>query len=49
MKCEVERYERGTDLTIEDWMNQMETYFSRPGSSGSLRGFQAHEDSSETP
>ncbi len=28
MKCEVERYERGTDLTIEDWINQMETYFT---------------------
>ncbi len=28
MKCEVERYERGTDLTIADWINQMETYFT---------------------
>ena len=28
MKCEVKRYERGTDLTIEDWRNQMETYFT---------------------
>ena len=28
MKCEVKRYERGTDLTIEDWINQMETYFT---------------------
>ena len=28
MKCEVERFERGTDLTIKDWINQMETYFS---------------------
>ena len=28
MKCEVERYERGTDLTIEDWINQMKTYFT---------------------
>ncbi len=28
MKCEVERYERGTDMTIEDWVNQMETYFT---------------------
>ena len=28
MKCEVERYKRGTDLTIEDWINQMETYFT---------------------
>ena len=28
MKCEVERYHRGTDLTIEDWINQMETYFT---------------------
>ena len=25
MKCEVERYERRTDLTIEDWINQMKT------------------------
>ena len=28
MKCEVERFERGTDLTIKDWINQMETYFT---------------------
>ena len=28
MKCEVERYERGTDLTIQDWIKQMETYFT---------------------
>ena len=28
MKCEVERYERGIDLTIVDWINQMETYFT---------------------
>ena len=28
MKCEVERYELGTDLTIEDWINQIETYFT---------------------
>ena len=28
MKCEVERYERGTNLTIEDWTNQMEMYFT---------------------
>ena len=28
MKCEVERYERGTDLTIEVWINQIETYFT---------------------
>ncbi len=28
MKCEVERDERGTDLTIEDWINQMETYYT---------------------
>ena len=28
MKCEVDRYERGTDLTIVDWINQMETYFT---------------------
>ncbi len=28
MKCEVEQFERGTDLTIEDWINQMETYFT---------------------
>ena len=28
MKCEVERYERGTDLSIKDWISQMETYFS---------------------
>ena len=27
MKCEVKRYVRGTDLTIEDWINQMDTYF----------------------
>ena len=27
MKCEVERYERGTDLTIKDLINQMETHF----------------------
>ena len=27
MKGEVERFERGTDLTIKDWINQMETYF----------------------
>ncbi len=26
--CEVVRYERGTDLTIEDWINQIETYFT---------------------
>ena len=25
MKCEIERIERGTDLTIKDWINQMET------------------------
>ena len=28
MKCEVDRYERGTDLTIKDWISQMETYFT---------------------
>ena len=28
MKFEVERFERGTDLTIKDWINQMETYFT---------------------
>ena len=28
MKCKVERFERGTDLTIKDWINQMETYFT---------------------
>ena len=28
MKCEVERFESGTDLTIKDWINQMETYFT---------------------
>ena len=28
MKCEVERYERGTDLNIKDWVSQMETYFT---------------------
>ena len=28
MKCEVERFERGTDLTIKDWINQIETYFT---------------------
>ena len=28
MKCELERFERGTDLTIKDWINQMETYFT---------------------
>ena len=27
MKCEIERFKRGTDLTIKDWFNQMETYF----------------------
>ena len=27
MKCEVKRYKRGMDLTIDDWINQMETYF----------------------
>ena len=28
MKCEVERFERGTNLTIKDWINQMENYFT---------------------
>ena len=28
MKCEVERFERGTDLTIKYWINQMENYFT---------------------
>ena len=28
MNCEVERFEHGTDLTIKDWINQMETYFT---------------------
>ena len=27
VKCDVDRFERGTDLTIQDWINQMETYF----------------------
>ena len=26
MKCEVERYEQSIDLTIVDWINQMEAY-----------------------
>jgi hypothetical protein len=26
-KCEVEKFERGTDMTIENWILQMETYF----------------------
>ena len=28
MKCEVERFECGTDLTIDNWINQMKTYFT---------------------
>ncbi len=28
MKCEVERFDRGTDLTIKDWIKQMKTYFT---------------------
>ena len=28
MKCEVERFERRKDLTIKDWIGQMETYFT---------------------
>ena len=28
MKCEVERFERGTDLTIKDLINQIKTYFT---------------------
>ena len=28
MKCEVKRFERGKDLTIKDWVNQLETYFT---------------------
>ena len=28
MKFEVVRFERGTDLTIKEWINQMETYFT---------------------
>ena len=28
MKFEVERYERGTNLTFGNWINQMETYFT---------------------
>ena len=28
MKCEVERFERCIDLTIKDWINQMEKYFT---------------------
>ena len=28
MKCEVECFKRGTDLTIKDWINQIETYFT---------------------
>ncbi len=28
MKCKVKRFERGTDLTIKYWINQMETYFT---------------------
>ena len=28
MNCEVERYERGTDLNIKGWINQMETFFT---------------------
>ena len=28
MKCEFERYKRKSDLTIEDRINQMETYFT---------------------
>ena len=28
MNCEIKRFERGTDLTITDWINQIETYFT---------------------
>ena len=28
IKFEVKHFERGTDLTIKDWINQMETYFT---------------------
>ena len=28
MKCDVDKFERGTDLMIKDWINQMETYFT---------------------
>ena len=27
-EVQVERYERGTELTIENWINQMETLFT---------------------
>ena len=27
MRCEMDKLERGKDLTIKDWINQMETYF----------------------
>ena len=27
MRCEVDKFERGKDITIKDWINQMETYF----------------------
>ena len=28
MRCEIERFERGTVLNIKDWINQMENYFT---------------------
>ena len=28
MRCEVERFDIGTKLTIKDWINQIETYFT---------------------
>ena len=27
-KFEVKRFERGTELTIKEWINQMEMYFT---------------------
>ena len=48
MKCEDERYERGTDLTIEDWINQMETDFTVGQVPTKAFVFHAHENSTET-
>ena len=28
MRCEVKRFERGIDLNIKNWINQMETYIT---------------------
>ena len=48
MKCEVDRFERGTDLTIKDSINQMETFHDWTSPARRICRIHADEDCPQT-